>query len=105
LTAVLEKFHSDFVVKKMLLWHRKLLKRRLKSDYKFLKKISDLCTNFVDLMTLQACLSRNEKENVDIIVATCALARQKLDEHAKKHSTTMVRDLVLQYRIFNAIIH
>lgn len=90
LAEVLEKFHSDYVVKKMLLAYRKQSEHRMKSDYKFLKKISDICTKFVDLMTLQACLFHREKENIDMVVAVCDLGRLTLDEHTRKHSMTVV---------------
>lgn len=90
LSEVLEKFHSDYVIKRMLMAYRKQDEQNMKSDYKLLKKISDVCANFVDLMTLQACLSQKEKENIDWLIAACDHGRHKVDEHMRKHSIAVV---------------
>ena len=90
LTKVLEKFHRDHVVRKMLMAYRKQLKRKMKSDSKFLKTILECSANVVDLMTLQACLSQKEKKKLSAVVAACVFGKQKLKYRTKKHLITSV---------------
>lgn len=66
------------------------LEHKLKSDKKRLGRLSDLCSKFVDLLTLQAFLLENERQNVDLTIEMYRLGANTLAEQHQRHVDVMV---------------
>lgn len=89
--SALEKFHKNNPLQEILASEKFKMEQKLKSDKKYLRKLSDLCSKYFDLITLQACFLENEKENVILAVELYDRGISILEDMLQKDSKAMVR--------------
>lgn len=86
----MEQYFKNYLVYEIFTDERNRIESNLKSDRKRFRKVLDLCVRFVDLLTLQAFLLENEKDNVDLAIQLYQKAVSTLDEHLVSHSDCVV---------------
>lgn len=86
----MERYHKNNTLQELFTSEKFKLEQKLKCDKKCIRKISDLCSKYIDLITLQACFLENEKENVTLAVDLYNRGVITLQTHVEKHSKAMV---------------
>lgn len=86
----LEKYYTNYVFNEIFTSEYFRIEHKLENDKKRLSKVFDLCSKFVDLLTLQGLLFQNEKENVNLAVEIYDQAVTELEAQCQKHSNLIV---------------
>ncbi len=97
----LEQYYKNCVIQDLFNEERTRVEHKLRWDKKRLRKVSDLCSKFVDLLTLQAFLLENEKENVDLAIDTYFKGLGLLEDQFQRYSETMVSKFVTSSWVMN----
>ncbi|XP_065207545.1 uncharacterized protein LOC135836566 [Planococcus citri] len=85
----LEKFHKNNPLHEILLSEKLKVEQKSKNDKKCVRKISELCSKYADLITVQACLLENERENVTLAVDLYKRGIDVLGTQEQKHLKAM----------------